>query len=83
MESNMNYDDQVFAIREVIEKMRPYMNAEGGDILFIDFKDGYVYLKVIGACADCGLIDMDISEGIEAMLIDSVPGVIGVKQVKE
>ena len=79
----MNYDDQVFAIREVIEKMRPYMNAEGGDILFIDFKDGYVYLKVIGACADCGLIDMDISEGIEAMLIDSVPGVIGVKQVKE
>ena len=83
MESNMNYDDQVFAIREVIEKMRPYMNAEGGDILFIDFKDGYVYLKVIGACADCGLIDMDISEGIEAMLIDSVPGVIVVKQVKD
>ncbi len=83
MEANMNYDDQVFAIREVIEKMRPYMNAEGGDILFIDFKDGYVYLKVIGACADCGLIDMDISEGIEAMLIDSVPGVIGVKQVKD
>ena len=79
----MNYDDQVFAIREVIEKMRPYMNAEGGDILFIDFKDGYVYIKVIGACADCGLIDMDISEGIEAMLIDSVPGVIGVKQVKD
>ena len=83
MEANINYDDQVFAIREVIEKMRPYMNAEGGDILFIDFKDGYVYLKVIGACADCGLIDMDISEGIEAMLIDSVPGVIGVKQVKD
>jgi len=83
MEQNMNYDDQVFAIREVIEKMRPYMNAEGGDILFIDFKDGYVYIKVIGACADCGLIDMDISEGIEAMLIDSVPGVIGVKQVKD
>ncbi len=82
MEQNMNYDDQVFAIREVIEKMRPFMNAEGGDILFVDFKDGYVYIKVIGACAECGLIDLDISEGIESMLIDSIPGVIGVKQVE-
>ena len=58
------------------------MNAEGGDIQYVDFKDGIVYIKVIGACADCGMIDLDISEGIEAMLIDSVPGVIGVEQVK-
>lgn len=80
--TNQNLDDQIYAINEVIDKMRPYMNAEGGDIQFIEFKDGYVYLKIIGACAECGLIDLDISEGIEAMLIDSVPGVIGVKQVK-
>ncbi len=78
----MNNDDEIYAIKEVLNKMRPYMNAEGGDLEFVDFKDGFVYIKVIGACANCGMIDLDISEGIEAMLIDSVPGVIGVKQVK-
>ncbi len=77
-----NYDEQVFAIREVLDKMRPYMNAEGGDIAFVDFKDGIVYISVTGACAECGMIDLDISEGIEAMLIDSVPGVIGVQVVE-
>ncbi|MCR5787126.1 MAG: NifU family protein [Acholeplasmatales bacterium] len=82
MENNMSFDDQVYAINEILDKMRPYMNAEGGDLQYVDFKDGIVYIKVIGACADCGMIDLDISEGIEAMLIDSVPGVIGVEQVK-
>jgi Fe-S cluster biogenesis protein NfuA len=78
----MDINDQIYAIKEVLDKFRPYMNAEGGDIEYVDFKDGIVYLKIIGACADCGMIDMDISEGIESLLIDSVPGVIGVEQVK-
>ena len=78
----MSMDEDIYAIKEVLDKCRPYMNAEGGDIEFVDFKDGIVYLKIVGACADCGMIDMDIKEGIEAMLIDSVPSVIGVEQVK-
>jgi Fe-S cluster biogenesis protein NfuA len=78
----MENEDAVYAIQEVLDKMRPYMNAEGGDIEFVEFKNGIVYIKIKGACADCGMIDLDISEGIEAMLIDSVPGVIGVEQVK-
>lgn len=78
----MENEDTIYAINEVLDKMRPYMNAEGGDLQFVDFKNGIVYLKISGACADCGMIDLDISEGIEAMLVDSVPGVIGVEQVK-
>jgi Fe-S cluster biogenesis protein NfuA len=78
----MENEDTIYAINEVLDKMRPYMNAEGGDLQFVDFKNGIVYLKITGACADCGMIDLDISEGIEAMLVDSVPGVIGVEQVK-
>lgn len=78
----MENEDTIYAINEVLDKMRPYMNAEGGDLQFVDFKNGIVYLKIKGACADCGMIDLDISEGIEAMLVDSVPGVIGVEQVK-
>ena len=78
----MENEDTIYAINEVLDKMRPYMNAEGGDLQFVDFKNGIVYLKITGACADCGMIDLDISEGIEAMLVDSVPGVIGVEQVR-
>ena len=77
----MQKDEQIDAIKEIIESIRPYLNAEGGDIEFASFEDGIVYIKVLGACADCGMIDMDISEGIESLIVEQVPGVIGVKQV--
>lgn len=69
--------------RELIEatlrKIRPFINRDGGDIEFVDFIDGIVYVKMLGACQGCSLIDNTLSEGIEIILMDEVPGVIGVK----
>lgn len=70
-------------IIDVIEKIRPFLQKDGGDIEFLYFKDGIVYVRMSGACADCIFIDDTIKDGVEAMLLDEVEGVIGVEVVKE
>ncbi len=69
-------------IKEVIEKIRPFLQNDGGDVQFIKFENGIVYVKMEGACSDCINLDSTISDGIEMILIDEVSGVIGVEVVK-
>ena len=45
------------------------------------FEDGIVYVKMLGACVGCSSIDLTIQDGIEAILLEEVPGVIGVETV--
>ena len=68
-------------IKEVINKIRPFLQNDGGDIEFISFENGIVNVKMHGACMDCINLDSTISEGIEAILLDEVSGVIGVNVV--
>lgn len=68
-------------IKEVIEKIRPFLQNDGGDIEYVSFTNGIVNVKMIGACMDCINLDTTISEGIEMILIDEVSGVIGVNVV--
>ncbi|MGL4948977.1 MAG: NifU family protein [Anaeroplasmataceae bacterium] len=70
-------------IKEVLDKIRPYINNDGGDLQFIKFVDGIVYIKMMGACMDCHMLDSTLYDGIEAMLIENVPSVIGLKNVVE
>ncbi len=67
-------------IEKIIGKIRPYINGEGGDIEFVDFKEGIVYIRMTGACVGCGAMDSTF-EGIEALLTEYVPEVLGVKDV--
>ena len=41
----------------VLEKIRPFLNRDGGDVEFVRFENGIVYVKMVGACAGCDLID--------------------------
>jgi len=69
----MNIETQV---KEVIEKIRPYLQRDGGDVAFDHMGDeGQVFVRVFGACVGCGAIDYTIKDGVEALLIDEVPGV--------
>lgn len=70
-------------IDKIIKKIRPYLNSEGGDIEFLRYENGIVYVKMLGACVDCSMLDSTLKDGIEAMLIENVPGVIGVVNVIE
>lgn len=65
----------------IIEKIRPYLQGEGGDIEFLGYKDGIVYVRMLGACADCGMLDVTLSEGVQEMLMEEIPEVTGVRNI--
>ena len=68
-------------IEEIINQIRPYLASDGGDIEFIRFEDGIVYIKMLGACSECAYIDYTIKDGIEQMLVNEIPEVKEVKQI--
>ncbi len=65
-------------IKEVIEKLRPYLQNDGGDIEFKKYENGVVYVKLIGACSNCPMASMTLQDGVEEALINEVPEVIKV-----
>ena len=79
----MLMDETIKLIKETLDKVRPFINRDGGDIEFVDFIDGIVYVNMKGACQDCIMIDTTLSDGIEIILQEEVPGVIGVRLASE
>lgn len=72
METN---DELIRVIKETIDKIRPYLQSDGGDVEYVDFKDGIVYVRVHGACLGCEALDMTLKEGVEDFLVNEVEGV--------
>ena len=64
---------------DVLEKIRPYIQRDGGDVEFESLQDGIVTVKMLGACADCMSLNDTLKDGIEALLLDEVPGIIEVR----
>ena len=62
-------------IKEIINKLRSYLIGDGGDIEFVKYEDGIVYIKMLGACAGCALIDYTLKDGVEMAIKEEVPEV--------
>lgn len=64
-------------IKKVLEKIRPSLQADGGDIEFVDFdeKTGIVKVKLVGMCAHCPMSAITLKQGIEAEVKKEVAGV--------
>lgn len=77
----MTYEEIIIEIKEVLDLIRPYINRDGGDIEFVKFEDGIVFVKLKGACVGCAGFDDTLSELVEDTLLERVPGVIGVEHV--
>ena len=65
-------------IIEVLDKIRPYLINDGGDIEFLRYENGVCYVRMIGACSNCPLIDDTLESGIETALINEIPEIIKV-----
>ncbi len=74
-------DDTKQQVLDLIHKVRPYLQRDGGDIEVINVEDGIVYVKMLGACDGCMALDVTLKQGIETMLLENVPGVIAVVTV--
>ena len=68
--------EQEQKIIEVIDKLRPFLINDGGNIEFVKYENRIVYIKMIGACANCHMLDITLKDGIEAAIQEEVPEVI-------
>ena len=68
-------------IEQVINKIRPSLQADGGDVEFIAMEDGVVKLRLKGACAGCPMSQLTIKNGIERLLKQEIPEVKSVEPV--
>lgn len=70
-------------IKEIIEKIKPYLNQDGGDVEFVKFEDGICFVRLKGACAGCMFADMTIQNTVEEMIVSEVPEVIKVENIND
>ena len=68
-------------VEEAINKIRPMLQADGGDVEFVDVEDGIVKVRLQGACAGCPMSQMTIKNGIERILKEQIPDVKSVEAV--
>ena len=69
-------------IIEVIEKIKPLLQNDGGDIEFVKFEDGIVYITISGVCMHCYMLGQTL-EGIEMALMSEIPEVKKVELTDE
>lgn len=83
-ESSGNEDDDEITrqIKELLDlRVRPAVAQDGGDITFVRFDGGVVYLRMQGACAGCPSSTMTLKNGVETMLKHYLPEVKAVEAV--
>ena len=70
-------------LEDVLDAIRPSFQADGGDIelIGVDDETGVVTIEMTGACAACMFASTDISEGIDTIIKEQVPGVTAVRPV--
>lgn len=73
--------DIVSRIKEALDDIRPFLNLDGGDIEFIKYDEGFLYVKLTGACAMCGFQDITLKDNVEAYLKEDIPELQGVINV--
>ncbi len=62
-------------VEAVLDKIRPSLEADGGNVELVDVKDGVVKVKLTGACAGCPMSTMTLKNGIERILKKEIPEV--------
>jgi Fe-S cluster biogenesis protein NfuA len=68
-------------IKEVLDKIRPALVADGGDLEFVSFdqESGVLEVRFLGACAGCQMAKVTLKQGVEKAVVAEVPGVTEVR----
>ena len=62
-------------VETVLEKIRPALQADGGDVELVDVEGGVVRVRLTGACGGCPMATVTLKNGIEALLKKEIPSV--------
>ena len=76
-------DTTIDQIQAVLQELRPAILQDGGDIHFVRFENGTVFVKLHGACVSCPISFITLKMGIEAQLKEKVSGVNAVISVDD
>ncbi|MEC0093014.1 MULTISPECIES: NifU family protein [Paenibacillus] len=68
-------------VLDVLDKLRPFLQRDGGDVELVDVEDGIIKLRLMGACGSCPSSTITLKAGIERALLEEVEGVVEVVQV--
>jgi Fe-S cluster biogenesis protein NfuA len=69
-------------VQEVINRIRPMLQADGGDVELVDMEDGVVKVRLKGACSGCPMSQMTLKNGIEKLLKEEITEVVSVESVE-
>lgn len=70
-------------IIEIIDKIRPFLISDGGNIEYIKYEGGIVYVKMMGHCQDCPMIDLTLKDSIEMAITSEISEVIEVRNIND
>lgn len=79
----MNKKEIELKIISIIDRIKPFIISDGGNIEFVKYVNNIVYVKLDGACKDCMFIDTTLKDGIEEIIISEIPEVKEVKNIDE
>jgi len=68
-------------VKAVLDRIRPMLNADGGDVELVSVEDGIVSVRLTGACGSCPSSTMTLKMGIEQAIRDEIPEIKAVEQV--
>ncbi|KAJ8712256.1 hypothetical protein PYW07_005098 [Mythimna separata] len=81
---NEDDDEIVQMIKELLDtRIRPTVQEDGGDVLFVDFKDGILRLKMQGSCSSCPSSIVTLKNGVQNMMQFYIPEVVAVEQIDD
>ncbi len=64
-----------------MDKVRPRLKADGGDVELVSVEDNIVKVRLTGACAGCPFSEMTLKAGIERIIIEEIPEIVEVQSV--
>ena len=69
-------------VKNVLEQIRPYLQADGGDVEYVDMtEDKVVNIRLLGMCGNCPHSQMTLKNGIEAAVKRVLPEIVSVESV--
>lgn len=68
-------------VKVLIDKLRPFLINDGGNLEFVKLENDIVYVRMMGACKDCEMMDITLKEGIEEIIISEIPEIKEVRNI--
>jgi Fe-S cluster biogenesis protein NfuA len=62
-------------VEQVLEKIRPMLMMDGGNIELVDVKDDQVFVRLVGACGMCPSSTMTLKMGVEKAIKEAIPSI--------